>query len=154
MPSDSARACAREEAAREPRSKKGVRTGKEPRRAALKHFEATHLHSQTQRSNRWLAGCLGPKASLHAEEKRVVSLTFHPGAFPKTVFREFARLDSVISASPSRTAMSVKQTAGVSRETRAGTSRKVQNRNRSKSPNTLELFFSRQSWAGAHRPPP
>ena len=91
---------------------------------------------------------------LLTEETRVVSLPFHPGTFHKNVFREFARLDSVISVAPSRPVMSVKQTAGVSRETRAGTSRKVQNRNRSKSPNTLELFFSRQGWADAHGPSP
>ena len=42
-------------------------------------------------------------AQLRAEEHRVVSLTFHRGAFPKTAFREFARLDSVISAAPFET---------------------------------------------------
>ena len=93
-------------------------------------------------------------AQLNAEENRVVSLPFHPGAFPKTVVPEFPPLDSVISAAPSRAVISVKQTAGLSRETRSGTPRMVPNRNRSKSPNTLELFFSRHDWAGAHGPPP
>ena len=96
---------------------------------------------------------MGPE-QLRVEEHRVVSLTFLRGTFPKTVFREFTRLDSAISAAPSRAAMSVKQIAGVSRETQSGTPRKVATRNRSKSPNTLELFFSRQGWAGAHGPSP
>ena len=99
-------------------------------------------------------GCSGRKMSLCAEENRLVSLAFHRGAFHKTVFREFTHLDSVISVSPSEVAMSVKQIAGPLRETRAGTSRKVQNRNRSKSPNTPELFFSSQGCAGAHGPTP
>ena len=62
-----------------------------------------------------------------SEETRVVSLPFHPGTFPETVFREFARLDSVISVAPSRAVMSVKQTAGLLRETRAVTPRMVPN---------------------------
>ena len=89
-----------------------------------------------------------------SEETRVVSLPFHPGTFHKNVFREFARLDSVISPAPSRLGMSVKQPVGVLRETRSGQSLLGRNRNRSKSPNTLELFFSRRGWAGAHGPPP
>ena len=66
-------------------------------------------------------------AQLHAEEHRVVSLTFLPGAFPKNAFWEFTRLDSVISVAPSRAVMYVKQTAGLLRETRAGTPRMVPN---------------------------
>ena len=93
-------------------------------------------------------------AQLRAEEHRVVSLPFHPGTFHKNVFREFARLDSVISPAPSIPGMSVKQPVGVLRETRSGQSLLGRNRNRSKSPNTLELFFSRQGWAGAHGPSP
>ena len=91
---------------------------------------------------------------LLTEETRVVSLPFHPGTFHKNVFREFARLDLVISPAPSILGMSVKQTVGVLRETRPGQSLLGRNRNRSKSPNTLELFFSRQGWAGAHGPSP
>ena len=96
---------------------------------------------------------MGPE-QLHVEEHRVVSLTFLRGTFPKTVVREFARLDSVISPAPSIPGMSVKQPVGVLRETRSGQSLLGRNRNRSKSPNTLELFFSRQGWAGAHGPSP
>ena len=88
------------------------------------------------------------------EETRVVSLPFHPGTFHKNVFREFARLDSVISPAPWGRGMSVKQTVGVLRETRSGQSLLGRNRNRPKSPNTLELFFSSQGWAGAHGPSP
>ena len=69
---------------------------------------------------------MGP-GQLNVEEHSVVSLTFHPGAFPKTAFWEFTRLDSVISVAPSRAVMSVKQTAGLLRETRAGTPRMVPN---------------------------
>ena len=105
-----------------------------PRRRspALNSYDHRKLLLQTHRSNRWLEGCTGSKASLHAEETRVVSLTFHPGTFPRTVFPEFTHLDSVISAGPSVVVITMKQIAGPLRETRSRTSRKLQTRNRPK----------------------